>query len=189
MARPRSEDKRQAILQAATRLFAEEGLSAPTSRIAKEAGVAEGTLFIYFANKDTLLNELYLDLKGQLGDVAASLPASKDLKEQLWYAWQAYVQWGLNHPLEYRALVKLATCPQLTEETRSKIQRTFTGIVELLKQAMGHGALKAQPSSFAAALMGSMADTTKDFMAAEPTKAKQTCKAGFEAFWNALSKG
>jgi AcrR family transcriptional regulator len=46
MSRPRSEDKRQTILQAAARLFAEEGLSAPTARIAKMAGVVEGTVFV-----------------------------------------------------------------------------------------------------------------------------------------------
>ena len=48
MARPKSEDKRNAILDAATRVFAESGLSAaPTSEISKQAGVAEGTLFTY----------------------------------------------------------------------------------------------------------------------------------------------
>jgi AcrR family transcriptional regulator len=51
MARPRSEDKRNAILEAATEVVAEQGVSAPTARIAKRAGVAEGTLFTYFENK------------------------------------------------------------------------------------------------------------------------------------------
>jgi AcrR family transcriptional regulator len=55
MARPLSEDKRTAILEAATEVVATLGLSAPTAKIAKGAGVAEGTLFTYFANKDELL--------------------------------------------------------------------------------------------------------------------------------------
>jgi hypothetical protein len=44
MARPRSEDKRNAILNPATQVIAVDGVSAPTARIAKIAGVAEGTL-------------------------------------------------------------------------------------------------------------------------------------------------
>jgi len=41
VARPKSEDKRNAILDAATRLFAERGLTAaPTSEISKQAGIA-----------------------------------------------------------------------------------------------------------------------------------------------------
>ena len=62
MARPRSEDKRDAILTAASELVATQGLGAATAKIAKQAGVAEGTLFIYFANKDDLLNQLYLEI-------------------------------------------------------------------------------------------------------------------------------
>jgi AcrR family transcriptional regulator len=59
LARPRSDDKRKAILSPVTQIFAERGLSAPTSAISNLAGVAEGTLFTYFENKDALLNALY----------------------------------------------------------------------------------------------------------------------------------
>jgi AcrR family transcriptional regulator len=43
--------------------IAEAGLGAPTAKIARRAGLATGTLFTYFANKEKLLNELYLELK------------------------------------------------------------------------------------------------------------------------------
>lgn len=55
MARPKSEDKKQALLEAATAAFAQSGIAASTSAIARSAGVAEGTLFRYFATKDELL--------------------------------------------------------------------------------------------------------------------------------------
>ncbi len=67
MARPKSEDKKQALLEAATAAFAQSGIAASTSAIARSAGVAEGTLFRYFATKDELLNELYLAIKLRLG--------------------------------------------------------------------------------------------------------------------------
>jgi AcrR family transcriptional regulator len=63
MARIKSPEKRSAILQAAVREIAEVGLGAPTAKIARRAGLATGTLFTYFANKEKLLNELYLELK------------------------------------------------------------------------------------------------------------------------------
>jgi AcrR family transcriptional regulator len=66
---PKSEDKRNAILDAATRLFAERGLTAaPTSEISKQAGVAEGTLLTYFKTKDDLVNALYRKVKLELAD-------------------------------------------------------------------------------------------------------------------------
>ena len=90
MARPLSEDKRTAILEAATELVAMLGVSAPTAKIAKDAGVAEGTLFTYFANKDELLNWLYLELKMDLGHaVITGYPAGKGLIERSRHFWDA----------------------------------------------------------------------------------------------------
>ena len=64
MARLKSEEKRNAILAAATRLFAERGLAAAlTSEISRLAGIAEGTLFTYFGTKDELINSLYREGK------------------------------------------------------------------------------------------------------------------------------
>lgn len=70
MARPRSADRRQAILSAVTRVVAAQGLSAPTLAIAKAAGVSNGSLFVYFDAKAALLNELYVSLKTEMGTAA-----------------------------------------------------------------------------------------------------------------------
>jgi AcrR family transcriptional regulator len=76
MARPKSEDKRNAIMDAATRLIVTHGLSAPTATIAQEAGISNGSLFTYFKTKAVLLNQLYLELKkrngsGRLGRISS----------------------------------------------------------------------------------------------------------------------
>src|ERR1700734_106040 len=104
MARPRSEDKRTAILEAATEVVAELGVGAPTARIAKQAGVAEGTLFTYFASKDELLNQLYLELKADLSAaMKAGYPFNKSLIERSRYVWDRLVGWGTAHPLKRKA--------------------------------------------------------------------------------------
>ena len=57
-------DKRELLLEAATKLFVERGLHAtPTSVISKEAGVSAGILFHYFKTKDDLIDELYVSIK------------------------------------------------------------------------------------------------------------------------------
>ena len=56
MARPRSDEKRGAIMAAATRVIAAEGLGAATAAIAQEAGVSNGSLFTYFETKTELFN-------------------------------------------------------------------------------------------------------------------------------------
>ena len=66
MARPLSEEKRSALLAAAIDAVGSSGVAASTLKIAKDAGVAEGTPFRYFPTKDDLFNQLYL--RRQIGD-------------------------------------------------------------------------------------------------------------------------
>src|ERR1700679_1339609 len=106
MARPKSEDKRNSVLDAATRLFAERGLTAaPTSEISKQAGVAEGTLFTYFKTKDDLINALYRELKLELADAMMSnFPRKKNVRTRLQHVWDRYVKWGVANPEQQRVL-------------------------------------------------------------------------------------
>jgi hypothetical protein len=57
MARSKSDDRRSAIMSAAIRVIASQGLGAATATIAKEAGVSNGSLFTYFETKADLLND------------------------------------------------------------------------------------------------------------------------------------
>ncbi len=57
-----NEDKRQRILEGALAAFAEKGFyNAKVSEIADEAEVADGTIYLYFENKDDLLISLFED--------------------------------------------------------------------------------------------------------------------------------
>lgn len=54
--KPKSGDKRTAIIEAATRLFTTEGYETTTiAEVAKKAGVAVGTVYLYFKNKQEIL--------------------------------------------------------------------------------------------------------------------------------------
>ncbi|MFO7645120.1 MAG: TetR/AcrR family transcriptional regulator [Desulfosarcina sp.] len=53
-------DKYRCILEAAIKVFAEQGFFQSTiAQIAKEAGVADGTIYLYFKNKDDILVQFY----------------------------------------------------------------------------------------------------------------------------------
>ena len=55
-------DKRERILRAAIKVFARKGFYATrVSEIAKAAGVADGTIYLYFKNKDDVLVSIFDD--------------------------------------------------------------------------------------------------------------------------------
>src|ERR1700728_1833440 len=145
MARPLSEEKRTAILEAATEVVAMLGVSAPTATIAKGAGVAEGTLFTYFANKDELLNQLYVELKTDLGDaIMAGYPAGKSLIDRTRHFWDGYIGWGSAHPLKRRAMRQLAVSDRITEVTRKLVGDALGEVNYMMRECTAGGAMRHQ---------------------------------------------
>src|SRR5512139_1553180 len=64
-------DKRNRILRAAIRIFSQKGFfNSKVSEIARASGVADGTIYLYFKNKDDLLISLFEE---KMGDVVAGV--------------------------------------------------------------------------------------------------------------------
>jgi len=58
--RSKQNDKYHRILEAAVQVFAEQGFFQSTvSQIARVAGVADGTIYLYFKNKDDILVQIF----------------------------------------------------------------------------------------------------------------------------------
>ena len=58
--RPAAGDKREAILRAATRVFAENGyFNSKVADVARQAGVADGTVYLYFKSKEEILRSIF----------------------------------------------------------------------------------------------------------------------------------
>ena len=59
-ARPPVADKREAILRAATRIFAQNGyFNSKVADVARAAGVADGTVYLYFRSKEEILRSIF----------------------------------------------------------------------------------------------------------------------------------
>jgi len=76
----KDERKHQKILQAAVKVFSEKGFyNSRVSEIAKEANVADGTIYLYFKNKDDLLISLFEEEFGKIvKDMRAELVKEND---------------------------------------------------------------------------------------------------------------
>lgn len=76
----KDENKHQKILRAAVRVFSEKGFyNSRVSEIAKEASVADGTIYLYFKNKDDLLISLFEEEFGKIvEDMRVELGKEKD---------------------------------------------------------------------------------------------------------------
>jgi AcrR family transcriptional regulator len=187
MPRPKSDDKRSAILAAATRIIVTKGLSAPTMGIAKEAGIANGSLFTYFETKADLFNQLYLELKAEMASTAMKdLPDQVELREQFFHVWRNWMNWAVSFPEKRRALAQLVVSDEITPATREAGHKIMAKIAELMERSRADGPLRNAPRSFVAALMISVAEATMDYMVQDSKNAKKHSRLGFDALWRML---
>jgi AcrR family transcriptional regulator len=189
MAKPRSEDKRNAILSAATEVFAERGLSAATSAISSAAGVAEGTLFTYFPTKDELVNALYREIKLELADAMMSdFPRRASIRNRLQHVWDRYTTWGVTNPGQQKVLQQMTVWGGLSEESRRAGTAPFLEIEKMAEAAVAQHVFLNRPLEFIAASMTALADTTIEFMRRDPKQAEKHRRNGFEMLWAAVTR-
>ena len=184
MARPLSDDKRNAILASAAESVAALGMGAPTAKIALGAGVAEGTLFTYFPTKDALFNELYLALKQEVAAaMMADYPTAGPLRVRWRHVWDRYIDWGAANSAKRKAIRQLTVSDRIGEPFKRSGGEAFGDIYALMDESVATGAMTKQPPAFVAAILEALAETTMEFVAREPDEHSRYRSAGFEAFW------
>src|SRR5882724_9664422 len=95
----RGTDKRDRILTAAERIFARHGFfAAKVSDVAKDAGVADGTIYLYFKSKDDLLISLFERRMRQLNTALKDAIAGKPPALQLRAFVRTYLQLVHDEP-------------------------------------------------------------------------------------------
>jgi AcrR family transcriptional regulator len=189
MAKPKSEDKRNAILSAAIRIFAERGLGAPTAAITSAAGIAEGSLFTYFKTKDELINALYRELKLELADaMMSSFPRKQSVRHRLEHVWNGYVHWGVAHPEQQKVLKQIQVWGGLTQESKQAGSAPFTEMQRMTEDAVSQRIYKDIPQTLIGATLVALAEMTMDFMVREPERAEMYRTAGFEMLWAGITR-
>jgi AcrR family transcriptional regulator len=191
VARPKSEEKRNAILDAATRVFAERGLTAaPTSEISKQAGVAEGTLFTYFETKDDLLNALYREIKLELADaIMSDFPRKKNVRTRLRHVWDRYANWGIANAKERKVLAQLQVSEVLTKESRDAGGAPFVEFQIMIRDAIEQRVFRNDvPVELISKSLAALVEATIDLTVSNPSKANNYRDSGFQMFWAGITK-
>ena len=186
MARPKSEDKRKAILDAALKVFATHGITnAPTSAISREAGVAEGTLFTYFKTKNDLMNALYLELRMEFSRYLTDFPHRADAQRRLRYIWDKYLELGALHPERLKVLAQLRASGRLFKEN----EPPAFAILEVMNAAReaATGELHEAPPEYLVLMLRAVAEATIEYVSAHPQNGADCRDLGFRMLWSGLA--
>lgn len=184
-------DKKQAILDTALTLFVSQGFYATsTASIAKQAGVATGTLFHHFPSKDGLMNHLFLNIKQEFADaIQASIKDSGDLKKDAKHLWTSAIQWAMDNPLKQEFFQQYSMSPSIATKIREQAMNSILGFMGALMQK---GQTLGLLANYPLTLMldnchGQYLAATRYFLN-NPDKWQdpQHQEASFLLFWNAM---
>ncbi len=137
-------DKKERLLEAALQLFVEFGFhNTPTSKIAREAGIANGTLFYFFPTKDDLVKALYLEVKSRMAqDMAEAIQNKETLHDILQGYYTASLNWALQHKTEFRFMEQFNSSPYLKQIAEEEIKKNQQPLLQLLQDGIQNQVIK-----------------------------------------------
>jgi TetR/AcrR family transcriptional regulator, fatty acid metabolism regulator protein len=168
--RPLVVDKREAILKAATRVFAQSGFfNAQVADVAKAAGVAAGTVYLYFRSKDDLLVSLFeRTMKDAIAAGRDALIGATDPRERLKRIARLHLErLGRDRDLAVVFQVELRQSTKFMERFSSSYLREYLGIIrEAVEAGQTAGLFRADISATTAAkiLFGALDEMATNWM-------------------------
>lgn len=174
-ARPAVVDKRDAILRAATQVFAQRGFfNAQVADVAKAAGVAAGTVYLYFRSKDDLLVSLFeRTMKDAIAEGRAALVGAVDPRERLSRIARLHLErLGRDRDLAVVFQVELRQSTKFMERFSSSYLREYLGIIrEAVEAGQANGLFRRDVSATAAAkiLFGALDEMATNWMLSRRT--------------------
>lgn len=142
-----TDDKRQAILQATLQLISEHGFhGTPMSLIAEQAGVGAGTIYRYFDSKESLINELFLEIKAKFSQaMLAGLEPGDSIETTFRKVWLNTFHYCLQNPAEMVFLEQFHNSPFQTAEVEAKMLEYLAPVVQATETAIAQGQIKQMP--------------------------------------------
>jgi AcrR family transcriptional regulator len=186
-------DKRTAIIEAALELVAEQGFhGTPMAMIASRAGVAAGTIYRYFANKDVLIRDIYTSLEADAwAMIREEYPEDQPIRDRYLHIGRKLIGYFLTSPLEFRFVEQFHNSPYGVDCRRDKFfgKKNKDLVTELFEEGQQQQIIKELPLPILSALtFGPLVDACRDhilqFINLDETLIEQIT----EACWDAIKR-
>ncbi|MCG9747607.1 TetR/AcrR family transcriptional regulator [Shewanella sp. Isolate8] len=184
--------KKQAILDTALQLFVSQGFhGTSTATIAREAGVATGTLFHHFPSKEQLLEQLFLSVKQEFADAIQSAVNKRgDLKKDAEQLWFAALSWAIDNPLKQAFFQLYSMSPTVEQSVRDQAMHSILGFIgALIRQGQAQGLLADFPQDLMQDNCHGQYLAATRYFADHPERwqDEEQRTASFALFWNAMA--
>jgi TetR/AcrR family fatty acid metabolism transcriptional regulator len=173
MIRGKDQDKRRRILEAAVSVFARKGYFASrVSDVAKKAGVADGTIYLYFRGKEDILVRLFDEVMSEhVSKAREAVHALSSAPDRLLAIAERHLAvLGENRDLAAVFQVELRQSTRFMERfTASWLRDYFELLDEVFEQGQRDGTLRPEVNRKVAAkmLFGALDETVTSWLLSE----------------------
>ena len=141
-------DRQKQIITAAIPLFLNEGISVSTARIAKTAGVSNGTLFNAFSTKQHLIDAIYLKTKTDMFARWPDPDGGPLNLARMRANWDAYLDWARGAPLDHKVMHLLKDAGLASAAITAQVDARAARYAKPLLDAFDRGALRGPSVGF-----------------------------------------
>ena len=190
MARKLSPEKREQFLKSALKLFVANGIkNTSTNAIAKDAGTAAGTLFLYFPTKGDLIHELVLQIsKEQSESIKSLLNPAMSVRETFYTIWDGSIRWFLEHMEAYQYIRQIRDSGLIAEEIVRQTEKDLDYYFFAIQRGLEEGAIKDYPLELVGTVLYQNIVAVMNLTLTEPDPEKQEAfrQIGFQIFWDGI---
>ena len=157
-------DKKKAILKSTLRIIRNNGFQGtPISLIAKDAGVASGTIYHYFTCKDDIILDLYNTIrKEMLAAMFDDVSKESDFKSRFFEGWKNLCLYFITHPENLLFIEQYNCSPYYKISSKKKIKIPDNKFNEFFQYGMDNGFLKKMEYNLMASVVfGGIMTTAK----------------------------
>ncbi len=185
----KDDDKLQAIAEATFVLVEQTGLSGLTmAAIARQAGIATGTLYVYYKSKEELLTALYERAKSAtIEQVLLGYDPAAPFRSRFQRMWLNMVQHRLARYAEGVFMEQYYNSPWFTESSRQLSVRFIADWNAMYEDGKRQLILKNAPIALLiASFMGSVRETANLLRSGELDGSDATLEQAFSICWDGL---
>ena len=192
MVRTLDPERRQKFLDTARKLFVANGVSnTSTAEIAKEAGTAAGTLFLYFPTKQALIDELILTVaREQSEQILQKLSPALSARDSFLAIWDTTLHWFVDHPEAYRYVRQVRDSGLVSETVVQESNQFFGYYYQAIQKGLAEGVIKPYPVELIGNTMYHQIVAVTDILIRLPdaTEHEEFIQKGFDIFWDGIRK-
>lgn len=152
--RTKDETKAKDILRATLDEVCQVGLAGLSiEAVARRAGVATGTVYVYFKGKDALLDQLYLETKQKFATFVMR-DEGRPLRATFGAMVAAYLDYIVQNKAEIVFMEQMANSPYVSAETREAVAVGVRPMLALLDRGKAEHLLKDVDPGWMVAFLG-----------------------------------